>query len=446
MNKTLRTAFFIYFFIVSDVIALETKISIDSFKVISSSKSAVNVEVSGINKSGMKICIAGAAKSSKGVIESQTYFHSPAEINAKSGQFTTSVLVARPTGTEPKKTDVLFFIAQSCNKNLKDIIASRQFDWPVYWDAVAKAPNKIPEIPFETFQEKIISLEFKSLDDLLEKWNTQEARDADGAWKLSGFTYALEYSCYLGSKNWDKCFERIQYWKTVSPKTAGLAEAKYWSDYAWNVRGGRYATNIDPYAMKLFSNRMKKAELALMEVNSIKKKNPVWYEIYLGIAIDTKRDYKFIKKVFDESVKGHPTYLPIYSVMSSYWVSPWEGRENWKELDNLINTATAFTFETDSDSNYARLYSKLAYNLKYSESIFQSSFVSWSKMKKSYDTIINKYPSPDNLNTYAFLACQANDKNTFLKLWPRLGNYFNPNVWPHNYSPDLCENKFLQNI
>lgn len=452
MNKN-HIAVLSFILLIPAASASESNFRIDSFKLLSDDLNFVRIEISGKGKPEKDLCLTGSAKSNDGTIYSFSHMPSLIEAGEQPGTFISVIRVTPPIGAGPRKSDVLFVLAASC-VGQSNVVANKRFDWPHEWarewppgyGQVNPARDSALAVPEKIFEENVLSEDFVTIDNLLKKWGQQEERDQDGDWKLSSFSKALETS-YTQSINplyWEQSQQRIKRWKVVSPKTGGLAEARYWLDYAWSIRGWKSASNTDPYAMKLFYQRLKKAEQALMAVRTIKDSNPVWYEMYLRVVVDMKKDTKFTESIFDEAIKTYPYYIPLYRIMTDYWADPRENLKDWKELDKLVNRATAYTFETDGDSNYARIYGALAWHKNDSENIFQNSPVSWSKMKSAFETMIKRYPSPFNLNEFAFLACQANDKTTFLTLRPRIEKQLMPELWPSNTSIDLCQQKFMQ--
>jgi hypothetical protein len=292
----------------------------------------------------------------------------------------------------------------------------------------------------ETLKEE----DYAALDGLIDRWSRATERNKDGRSPLASFGDTM--TSFLHDKDWQGNLKRIQQWRRARPKSAGaaVAEAHYWKAYAWNVRGSEYAITVDPYAMKLFGERMKRAEKILADTKNFAAGNPLWYQTYLDIAIDTKRDDRFVEKLFNEASRRHPYYIPIYISMGNRWI-PKPGRDlDRKKLAELADKVVALTSEADGSSNYARFLGELSYEQRPEVDLMREGVISWPRMKNAFEELLSRYPTPQNANMYAAFACRAGDRTTFLNVRPRVVNHVVPSMWPGNYSLDLCDRRFTQ--
>ena len=75
---------------------------------------------------------------------------------------------------------------------------------------------------------------------------------------------------------------------------------------------------------------------------------------------------------------------------------------------------------------------------------FGSLGIPWSKMKAGFEDLIARYPTPWNINGYASLACQANDKGAFIKLLPKLTpEDIRDEAWVSGYNLENCKESFM---
>ncbi len=358
--------------------------------------------------------------------------------------------VSRPDGSGRRQTDVLMVMVYPCGK---DIVLRRKFDWSYVWPEKAttsliggdeKAELSARHLS-SVFYENWMDEDFGALDDLIEKWNNPTERDTNGGWKLDVCRNAFLNS---SSEIWTLkgSLQRIQRWREFNPKSAEavVAEAQYWVAYAWHIRGRETSGEVDPVAIRVFGERMKRAEKILKDSKGFASANPLWYEAYLDIAIATKRDEEFIENLYTEAIRRHPYFQPLYLDMAKYWAPRSREKANWEKVDEVVNQAVALTHDIDGISNYALLYAQINDLQKYEFNIFQDSFVSWTKMKDSFEDLVQHYPSSDNLNEFAAFACQAGDKETFLTIRAKILNRIVPYKWPGNYSLDLCDHRFMK--
>jgi len=73
----------------------------------------------------------------------------------------------------------------------------------------------------------------------------------------------------------------------------------------------------------------------------------------------------------------------------------------------------------DADQRYARLYWH-AYAAIYGKDLFKQSRVNWPRMRDGMNSLVAQYPDAWNINSFAYLACIAGDRQTTQHLMARL--------------------------
>ena len=423
-------------------------VSVDSFRVIETTPNSVDIELIASNDGSLgTICLGTLAKSEDGSVQSET---SPPIIVPVGRQLILAAEVSRPRGLNKQHTDYLLVTVYPCGR---EPVLTLKLAWSYDWtDRSASTASSDIETqvrddaatsdPYWVVANDLQVDDFAALDRLLKKWNHPEQRDRSGEWKLDSFKRILANSC---ERNWKGCIERIQRWRKTNPEStsAVIAEASYWIAYAWSIRGGEYNSSTDPVAVKVFDERMKRAEQVLKASKQFASSNPLWYETYLDVAVGTRRNRQFIAKLFTEGMHRHPYFQSLYLAMANYWSPPHGGSPDWAKVDEVIGNAVVLTAITDGISNYARLYKRVNDHQKLEFDLFQDSLASWPKMRDSFDELIRRYPSPENINEFASYACQAEDKDTYLRLRARMKDHLLPYKWRDNYSPDMCDHKFM---
>lgn len=357
--------------------------------------------------------------------------------------------VLRPNGAQAQATDlVVIEVYQGGVPVFLRKRFTRALAWPALPEGSAASPDEssygaAASLLRSNFEEE----DFAALDMLVEQWNSPAQRLRNGMWKLSALPLALNVEPQGNA--WAEALERIRRWQQSNPKSTGaaIAEARYWMRYAWHIRGGCRCSrgrNVDPVALRVFGERMKRAEQVLLDARSYAGCSPLWYETYLDIASDTRRGEDFIQKLFEEGVGKFPGYLPLYTGMAGYWV-PWDGSvSRWDKVDAVVSRAVQAMRDTDGEDNYARIYAELSAAQRLEVDVMSDSMLSWPRMRAAYQGMAKRYPSMDNLNEFAAFACRARDKETFLTLSARIQGHVVPNAWPENYSIDLCNHRFMQ--
>ncbi|WP_204336481.1 hypothetical protein, partial [Proteus mirabilis] len=72
---------------------------------------------------------------------------------------------------------------------------------------------------------------------------------------------------------------------------------------------------------------------------------------------------------------------------------------------------------------------------EYEDRLFTESKVNWPTMKRGFEDVLSRYPSPWNLQSFAYFACQANDpvkarellaqiQEPIVGAWRDTANYF----------------------
>ena len=428
--------------------AEQGSVSIDSFNVIKTSPESVDIELIGSNDGTLgQICLETTSKSKDGSVLNNVF---PSVVVPVGQKMHFPAQVIRPPGLDEQQTDFLIIRVSPCGK---DIFLRHKFNWPFVWPKISEKSSSVPANDFAelnkfsswwAFQENFEEEDFAALDALVEKWNTPKERDDDGDWKLGGFMVAFYFPPQ--TEDWRRSLQRIQKWRKFNPRSAGAAiiEARYWASYAKHIRGNENNQEVDPVSTRVFLKHMKLAEQILKKSKEFASHNPLWYETYLDIAIDTKRDDKFIANLIEEGIQKHPYYRSLYADLAHYW-SPTNGNKaDWEKIDALVKQAVTLTSGIDGVANYAWLYAQISSQQKVEVDILRESLVSWVKMRESFEDLVKRYPSANNLNKFAAFACRAGDKDAFLSVRPRIQSHIVLAMWPSNYSIDLCDHRFMQ--
>ncbi len=426
-------------------------VSISSFRVVQSSPESVEIELVASNDgTSGDMCLGAIAKSKDGSVTSDGAFYSEMPVG-QAMRITRKVM--RPRGPGTHQTDDLVVDAIECGKQKAQV---KIFKWSHVWPAIAPATTSVEQPakdedlgttdPWRALLFNLEQNDFTAADALLDKWNVTRARDHDGAWKLDSLRNVLFYITQRSS--WPQNLAKIEQWKRARPNSSWvvIAEAKYWAAYAWHIHGNcTDCKDVDPVAMQIFNARMRRAEQILMQAKGFAANNPLWYETYLEIAIDAKRDEGLIQKVFTDGIRQFPHFQPLYVAMAEQWTPLYGKPADWNKVEDLANQAVRLTSDPDGTSDYAWIYSQISLEPGIERNnLLQESMVSWPKMRDAFEELIKRYPGEENLNAFAAFACRANDKETYLLIRPRIQGHIHPERWPSNFSPDMCDHRYMQ--
>lgn len=295
-------------------------------------------------------------------------------------------------------------------------------------------------VPMEALVVQFFWKDASLLEKTFQTWNDPACVTDDGRPKMTALASAYTKT-FAGVGDWSIAYARLEELKRATPNKAhiAIAEAVYWRAYAEDARGGGYASSVTQEGMRLFEERMTRAEKVLLDSKRYAANNPVWYAEMVLIQGYTGRGDE-AAKTFQEGARKFKTYYQLYFNMLFIVLPRWGG--NWEAVDGLVQWSVENTRKTDGMTMYARMYWFASQTLLPGERLFQDTHASWPKMKKGFEDMMARHPkSKWTLNNFAKFACVANDKNTYLALRKQIGNDIMPEAWTDT-TLDLCEAKF----
>jgi hypothetical protein len=273
---------------------------------------------------------------------------------------------------------------------------------------------------------------FAALDAMAQDlWRTK-ARFPGGAWKLAAFYEALGDPSDHGTaseEDWKKHLLLLRVWKVQHTPSAapaiGLAVA--WRNYAWVARGSGFSASVTDEGHKLFKERLKLAEKALMDVRSIASNNPHWHTALLAVALGQGWSRPGVEALFDEGVALEPLYTPLYTRMATYLLPRWYGEDG--DWERFADEATRRVGGRQGSALYSYVAVHVS-ELYDGDTFFKENSVSWPRIRQAFVDREALYgASVDSLNTYALMAGNANDQRTSRALFVRIGEAWDAKVW-----------------
>jgi hypothetical protein len=203
---------------------------------------------------------------------------------------------------------------------------------------------------------------------------------------------------------WNKKKKLLQEWQAHNPKsvTAKTANSRYYSEYAWSVRGGGYASDITDMQWGIFKKNIEKARTELLSMRSIGESDPGWYAALLFVGMSQGWEAADFEKVYADATSKFPSYIPLYRAAGQYHSARWHGSN--AEFRSYVERAVQQTKETMGDTMYARLNWQLASN-----DMFKSGETEWKPMRRGFERIMRDFPDQWNTNAFAMFSCLAGD-------------------------------------
>lgn len=188
--------------------------------------------------------------------------------------------------------------------------------------------------------------------------------------------------------------------------------------HAWFHRGGGFANTVPPHAWADFQAYIGRAaqHLAAHSAVALKDTTAHVYLLMIGRAAGWSADRLW--DIARDGLAKDPDDDGIYEEMLVGLLPRWGGSA--VALDRFINEAATRTKADRGQALYALLYSAAA-RAEYEHGLLESTPVEWVKLKKGFDDLVARYPHASHLNRYAYFACLARDKPTFLDLLEKLG-------------------------
>ncbi|HKW36246.1 MAG TPA: hypothetical protein VJO54_00385 [Burkholderiales bacterium] len=270
----------------------------------------------------------------------------------------------------------------------------------------------------DEYQALLLQRAYDDLERAAVEARTNASLISDGQPRLAAI-YGGTAGCVCGNQLteelWKLRGERLREWRDRHPEsvTARVALATYPLRYGWLLRGGGYSSTVSQDASKQFASLVENARNALTGLDASTKEDAGWFEAMLDVAVAQGWPRDRFDALYEEAVRRHPGYLPLYFSAASYYSPKWYG--SVKDLQQFIDRAVDATRSKMGETLYARLV--------WAESgAFHAAQVDWPRMKAGFERLIRDFPDPWNINHYARFACSAGDWETMAKLAKRIGD------------------------
>ena len=288
----------------------------------------------------------------------------------------------------------------------------------------------------EEVKAAFLTGDFEMADRIVENYRRDDARTSTGTMRAVIAVQALTNSAVLyGSRTYEtlsRMEKQAEKWITQRPDstTARIVKAAVMSNRAWMVRGDGYINTLSPEALQGFYVYAGQAKDYLDSVKKASVGDPEWYASMMGLEMALPSPGYRFDELAEEALEAHPGYHGIYWSMVLQNLPVWGGsRESMEYWVDRIAQASG------SDEGYARAYWYAA-QIHFQYLIDHDTDADWDRMKAGFAIILRDYPSNWNLNNYAVLACQFQDKATAGDLLKRIGGDIMKDAW---YDADMVE-------
>lgn len=229
---------------------------------------------------------------------------------------------------------------------------------------------------------------------------------------------------------------RVEQWTQREPATlfAEFAALRLRYAFAWNVRGGGYAGQVAEDRYRAFHEGLAATEEALYRASPELRDTPMWHQLLLAVAGDTRTTRGDMAAVFERAVKRWPTNYDLHEVRLTRLVPRWGG--NWEEVDAFIARFADQRKGEERDALYARLYAGV---LIAGGDDPRATRLDWTRMKRGLDALAKLHPDPRHANIAVSFACRYRDVAYFESALQRLPpENVRPAAWLNGTDPRAC--------
>jgi len=270
--------------------------------------------------------------------------------------------------------------------------------------------------------------DFGGLERLASYYRGSGARTPSGFWQLTVFYGAIhDLAAGIGrddDKGWQQLSAKLADWQGRYPgkPTALMAQAIALKSYAWSMRPRYLVLEASTRADAKFRAALGNARDFMARNMPALSVDPHAYVLRADLATALGEAPDDLMSVIDEGRAKYPGYFALdFSGLDYFAVGDGSqaiGPAAATRIEAFAGTA-AQRAGAESDERYARLYWH-AYAAFYGNDLFKRSRVNWSRMRSGMQALIAHYPDAWNINSFAYLACLAGDRETTRTLVARL--------------------------
>lgn len=285
---------------------------------------------------------------------------------------------------------------------------------------------------FEPEVRKLIARrDFKELDNYAANLRDSKARfEKGGGWKIYSFYNVASEPAKATEKAWVEHIKVLTDWKrSTGSITARTTLASAYRNWAWEIRGSGYASEVKTEVWPVVEERLRKGWMELVTAREISDRCPGFFDTFLDMARATSLGRAEFNQLFEEAVRYEPTYHYFYVSKAEYLLPRWSGRpgELVEFAESLIKT-----MGEEKGLEYYYLISADLSTYKHDD-YFKETGLSWRKTKKGFLLHQKKYgASHFRVGQFLQAAWKAWDNPAVCNTAKRLtsDDDFDPEIFP----------------
>lgn len=301
-----------------------------------------------------------------------------------------------------------------------------------------QAPTVAPALKLQTEEEYAAPVKenfskgnFDQLEKIVREARESKGRVVGGTWKVLAFYFAID-GTFLSSKpkesEWKMLFDSLNQWVKTKPESAAarISLAQAYMDYAWEARGGGYASTVSRTGWELFGERTAQAAATLVEAAHLKEKCPYWYETMQTVALAQGWDKAQATELLEQAVAFEPDYYHFYREHANFLQTKWYGKEG--EVEAYAAEVADRIGSSKGDIVYFEITSLLGCQCDAEANAMQN--MSWQRIKRGYEALEQEYGVSElKRNRFASMAVKAGDKPAARDTIAQIGAQWDKSVW-----------------
>lgn len=258
----------------------------------------------------------------------------------------------------------------------------------------------------------------------------------DGASQIAQFRRGLNAIFNNKVENAEAYFKELDLltlqWANAHPTSAfaHALHAQSLVEHAWSYRGGGYVKEVPPEAWQDFHAYLQRAAGYLKAHAEVALSDSYAHKVLLLIGKGQNWRNEQMLAVAKEGLKRNPDDTDLYFQVLDSLLPKWGGSP--RAVDDFIKYAAEQTKDRVGQGMYTRMYLAAADD-EFGHALFEVSYADWGRMKQGFEDLLARYPdNASRLNSYAYMACLAKDRDSFLKQIARVGKEVDRSKWGPN--------------
>ena len=286
--------------------------------------------------------------------------------------------------------------------------------------------------------------DFAEAERLFKAARAQPRRTTAGLWEVvqlhRGFENGLATSRGLRVRQAEHTVALTGQWVQQHPRSP-LAHALHvvtLTNLAWAYRGSGYANTVAPQAWALFRGALDKATAHAVQHGAVLLSDGLGFQALLVVARGADWDDRRTQAIYEQGILRFPEEDLLHFTQMTNLLPKWGGSA--RQVDQHIQAAAQRTRAPFGPALYARLYTAAARE-QFEHALFTDSLARWERIDTGYAELTARYPHAGHFNSWAWMACQAQDRKRLLEVLEKLGPEPDLDFWGSNAQEayDTCK-------